>query len=254
MSGDSLGQPPPPERERPAGQGRADLFENTSSAKNTTGRVAVQGVAEILPPVPGFDYSGLDPEIAALVQDAAFSIKSTKRRAIVRVGTQLERVQKRLPYGQWGAWLKAEFGWTQRTALNYIGAADLILGCEKFSKLQSTTLYLLAAPSTPEPVRQEITDRFNAGEVIPDHVVKEMVETAKYQQQEEKRRGAHKPHKREERDANAVAVAKIFAKRLRPEELQRIAEMLVNNALYLHDAIKKAAQLIETSTSGEVAK
>jgi hypothetical protein len=31
MAADSLGQPPPPERERPAGQGRADLFQSISS-------------------------------------------------------------------------------------------------------------------------------------------------------------------------------------------------------------------------------
>lgn len=142
--------------------------------------------AEVI--APGFDYDALPTDIGTEAKAAAESIKTRMRWAIVQVGTSLKRIQDRLPYGLWGKWLSAEFGMTQRTAQNYIGAAELASGCEKISKLRSTTLYLLAAPSTPDPVRQEVIERFEAGEVVPDRAIRKMVEEAKFQAQQKQRR------------------------------------------------------------------
>jgi hypothetical protein len=54
--------------------------------------------------------------------------------------------------------------------------------------LRPTTLYLLASPSTPEPVKQAVIERFEAGEQLPDRTIKQMVEDAKFEEQQAKQR------------------------------------------------------------------
>jgi hypothetical protein len=43
---------------------------------------------------------------------------------------------------------------TERTARNYMAAAELVSKSETVSVLQPKTLYLLASPSTPEPIER----------------------------------------------------------------------------------------------------
>jgi hypothetical protein len=52
----------------------------------------------------------------------------------------------------WLPWLDREFGWDERTALNFMRVHQLVGKNEKFSDLSLPVsgLYLLAAPSTPE--------------------------------------------------------------------------------------------------------
>ena len=105
-------------------------------------------------------------------------------RAIVQVGADLIRIKERLPRGEFGKWLKAEFNMTERTAQNYMSAAELVGKYETVSVLKPKMLYLLAAPSTPEPTRQEILGRLNHGEAPSDQEILDAVEQAKHQQKE----------------------------------------------------------------------
>jgi Protein of unknown function (DUF3102) len=147
---------------------------------------AMMSATEVAP--PGFDYGILPIEIRTEAKAAAGRIKEHLRSAIVEVGADLIQVKGGLPHGEFGKWLKAEFGMTERSAQNYMAAAELAGKCETVSVLQPKTLYLLAAPSTPEPVRQEIIERFDAGEVVSDRTVKEMVDDAKFQALQKQRR------------------------------------------------------------------
>lgn len=144
---------------------------------------------EIIPPMrAGFDYSVLPTNIGAEAKIAADEIRALIRRGIVDVGAALSRIKDRLPHGQFGKWLSAEFGLTERTAQNYMAVAALVSKYEAVSDLQQKTLCLLASPSTPEPIRQAVIARFGAGERIPDRTIKEMIGQAKVRQQEEPRR------------------------------------------------------------------
>ena len=72
-------------------------------------------------------------------------------------------------FSYFGNWLGAEFGWSQDTAHNFMRVADKF---GKFPNLESfapSALYALAAPSTPEPARQEAISRAEDGETITAH-------------------------------------------------------------------------------------
>ena len=147
---------------------------------------------EILP--LAFDYGILPAEIRSEAMAAADEIKKRMRGAIIEVGAALSRMKDRLPHGQFGTWLSAEFGFTERTAQNYMAAAALAAKYETVSYLRPKTLYRLAAPTTPEAVRQTLIGRFNAGEKVADHAVKELIDEAKWQ--EKKQNWGRKAHGR----------------------------------------------------------
>lgn len=75
---------------------------------------------------------------------------------IIEIGQKLIEVKERLAHGQFGGWLESEFGWDQRTAQNFMRVGGQFKN-ENFSHLDfaPSALYALAAPSTPEPTRQE---------------------------------------------------------------------------------------------------
>jgi hypothetical protein len=78
-----------------------------------------------------------------------------------------------LGYGKFGTWLSVEFGWTERTAQQFMNVARQFKS-EKFSDLQlaPSALYLLSAPSTSVKARQEAIDRASTGEFITHKTAK----------------------------------------------------------------------------------
>lgn len=140
-----------------------------------------------------FDYSALDPKIADEIRRATDSIKhreSSIGKEIIGIGVDLIAVKTKLGHGQFGRWLAAEFDWEERTARRFMSVAEAFKDkSASVSDLLPTTLYALAAPSTPAAIREEIVDRRGRGEYLADHVIKSMVTEAKRKvAQVEKRR------------------------------------------------------------------
>lgn len=131
-----------------------------------------------------FDYTTLPADIRAEASAAADEIRRRMRGAIIEAGTALIPIKDRLPHGQFGKWLGAEFGMTERTAQNYMSAASLALKCETVSVLKPRTLYQLAAPSIPDQVRDDVIARFNAGEHVLDAEVVKAISAVKYEQRQ----------------------------------------------------------------------
>jgi hypothetical protein len=139
----------------------------------------------------GFDYGQLDGETWKFVQDARDEIRRLGRqtiRSILEIGGHLAAVKERLPWGQWGAWLAAEFPWiSERTADNWINSHVRLSNSATVAELDDaeldrlldslspTGLYALSAPGTPETAIEEVVDRVMQGEVIPPKEVKEIV-------------------------------------------------------------------------------
>src|SRR3954454_15460067 len=121
--------------------------------------------ADIIPP---FDYDSLPDDVRLEARGAAGRIKGLVRGAMIEVGAALKDIRDRLPHGQFGKWLFAEFALTERTARNYMAAAELVSKSETVSVLQPKTLYLLASPSTPEPIKQAVIERFDSGDRLSD--------------------------------------------------------------------------------------
>ncbi len=118
-----------------------------------------------------FDYNALDPNIAALVQSRTVTIRARKQRVcadLVELGHDLLDVKESLPHGQFHNWLKAEFGWSERTARNYMSLANTFghLDPATLAGAEPTALSLLASPSTPEDVRDHFITQAEHGETI----------------------------------------------------------------------------------------
>src|SRR4051812_1213845 len=76
----------------------------------------------------GFDYSLVPADVADRVRSTAEQIRQKVKRTvediIIEVGRELLAVKEALPHGQFGRWLRAEFGWSERMAQNFMGVAE----------------------------------------------------------------------------------------------------------------------------------
>lgn len=101
---------------------------------------------------------------------------------IVEIGRRLVECRDRhLDHGQWLPWLEREFQWSRQTADNFIHVYEARAKLPKFGNLSLplSGLYLLTAPSTPEPAKTEIIERAEAGESLPVAEVKRVVKRHK---------------------------------------------------------------------------
>jgi len=100
---------------------------------------------------------------------------------VSEIGRRLSECKKLVGHGNWLPWLDREFGWTDKTAENFINVHKLAGKFENFSNLELplSGLYLLAAPSTPQKARDEIIERAEAGEKLPVAEVNRTVEKHK---------------------------------------------------------------------------
>ena len=118
----------------------------------------------------GFDYASLDAETTQFVQQQTGEIRVLMKRTaqgIVEIGSRLLEVKARLGYGRFEDWLEAEFEWSRSAAAKFMQVSDQFRNV-KFTELDiaPSALYILAAPSTSEAVRQEALSRAQAGEPI----------------------------------------------------------------------------------------
>jgi hypothetical protein len=131
----------------------------------------------------GFDYAALPADLAAEAADVAERVRGRHRQTvetILEMGRDLLAIKARLPHGQFGAWLDAEFGGVARTAQNYMRAAEAFgARTETVSHLPPTTLYALASPSAPESVRAQVLARLDAGEPVEAEEVSEILSDAR---------------------------------------------------------------------------
>lgn len=220
----------PPETARPA------IWDSRPGLDDF--RVAAESRSQVTHSATDFNYASLPADVANEARAAAARIKTRLRAAVVDVGADLNRVKERLPYGEFGSWLKAEFGLTERTAQNYMSAAVLAGKYETVSVLPPKTLYLLAAPSTPESAQQEVVGRLQRGESLDHREVKSVIDDAKHEQEQERRRAEDKAKLAKLSPRARKSRAERQAERQRQEEEYRERQAMSEAAA------KKAAALI----------
>lgn len=137
-----------------------------------------------------FDYTTLPAKQAAQVRANAERIRGcTKRLAeqILIIGGHLDAAKVELGHGQFGRWLAAEFGWSERTAQRFIQANHVFGGkSDTVSVLEPTAIYQLSAPSTPVEVRQLVLAKLERGERPPLAEIKAQVGEARRQVREKR--------------------------------------------------------------------
>jgi hypothetical protein len=140
----------------------------------------VQGDLILVEP---FDYTPLTTDMAQELQTAAQRIRQLVQRTLddlLVVGQELLAVKDALPHGQFGPWLRAEFGWTERTARHFMTVAqrfgpkpDMISDLP----IEPTAAYLLAAPSAPREAMEIALRLAQQGEKITAAVAKSILGT-----------------------------------------------------------------------------
>lgn len=192
---------------------------------------------ELVPVVVGFNYDLLETKVAHQVRNSADRIREKVKKTledIIEVGNDLVAVRDALPHGQFGPWLRAEFGWTERTARNFMAVAERFgPKTEMISDLtiQPTAAYLLAAPSAPDEAREAAIERAEAGEQITTAVAKEILaETRK-----RKRPKRQKAIPAEKLGVRLVKALEKYKERWNPKELSELARQLRGFA----DALEK---------------
>jgi hypothetical protein len=146
-----------------------------------------------------FDYTPLTPDIAAQVQTAAQRIRQMVQRTLedlLAAGKDLLAVNAALPHGRFGPWLRAEFGWTERTARRFMTVAERFgPKTDTMSDLpfDPTAAYLLAAPSAPEEASSVALERAENGERITFSVAKEILGKLRNKPGRRTRRLSHLP-------------------------------------------------------------
>jgi Protein of unknown function (DUF3102) len=110
----------------------------------------------------------------ALAEHVA-AIRQRGKRMIsdaIEIGRRLKLCKEIVGHGRWLPWLDEQFGWTDRTALNFIRVHTLATKSEKFSDLALddlavplSSMYDLAAPQTPSEAVAEILERARKGRV-----------------------------------------------------------------------------------------
>ena len=99
---------------------------------------------------------------------------------IIEIGRELSAVKQRLDHGQFLRWVMEECELAPRHAQLMMRAAQWAEGRDEIvSHLEPTTLYLLAAPSTPKTARQEVLALLEEGQRPAPQVVKDMIRAAK---------------------------------------------------------------------------
>ena len=114
-----------------------------------------------------FDYDALDPELQEHTRAAAVRIRDRLKRNLIETGRDLIGVKERLGHGLFGAWLKAEFNMSERSAERYMNAARLLAKSDIVSDLPPTVIHVLSAPSAPSHVVDELLEAAKAGHLPP---------------------------------------------------------------------------------------
>jgi Protein of unknown function (DUF3102) len=124
-------------------------------------------IQEIRDCKPDFKNAPDSPELAAHAV-AIWQLGKQTLANVIEIGKRLTECKRIVGHGNWLPWLDREFGWTDKTAENFINVYKLSGKFENFSNLDLplSGLYLLAAPSTPEAARAEIIERAEKGEKI----------------------------------------------------------------------------------------
>ena len=77
--------------------------------------------------VERFDFASLDVPTARAVRVSTERIRQLVKRSlddVIEIGAELISVKQTLPHGQFRPWLRAEFGWKERSARNFMNVAQ----------------------------------------------------------------------------------------------------------------------------------
>jgi hypothetical protein len=164
------------------------------------------------------------------ISAAAGRIRTRLRGNIADIGRDLIAVKMQMLHGQFGVWIKAEFGMSTRTAENYMNAARFLADkCETLSYLPPLVIYALASPSAVAGVVAEVVAAAEAGALQKPADIKSKLamaadEAAKAEIEAEKNAGQIKKERKAKmrREAELRASKRLGRKNSRPARRKSI--------------------------------
>ena len=131
-----------------------------------------------------FDYQQLNPNARKQIQQLTTDIRNRLRRCaldIYQIGQDLCLIKQQLQHGQFRAWLKAEFDWSVSAANKFMQVSQQFQ-LEDLTEVEiaPSALYALAAPSTPDEVRDRALAQAKQGKTITFSLAKQLIKENKY--------------------------------------------------------------------------
>ena len=131
-----------------------------------------------------FDYNSLESKQRSIIELRTEEIKERLKRSaqdIWEIGQKIFEVRSQLGYGSFDSWLKAEFGWSRRTAYNFIKVYEAFPERATVAQVSiaASALYQLSSPSTPKKIRDELIERAKQGEKITRQDIRSALESKK---------------------------------------------------------------------------
>lgn len=129
--------------------------------------------------ITSFDFSSVPETIRNEAIETHLEVKMAARRAgaeVLALARALAKMQKLLE-GRFMAWVEAECPFSYRQAHRYISVLnefDAVDFSSTDERLGVSVLQLIAAPSTPEPVKVEAKAKIEAGEMVTIADVEDM--------------------------------------------------------------------------------
>jgi hypothetical protein len=133
---------------------------------------------------PNLTGSTISRNCARILRAHAREIQKLGRRAVrdvVEIGRRLSDAKRRVGHGKFLTWIAAEFGWSERSAENFMRLHELSLKSANFADLDLplSALYLLAAPSTPDTALVAVAARAGKGNGLSVAEVKDIIINAR---------------------------------------------------------------------------
>lgn len=127
-----------------------------------------------------FDYHVIPEADRDFLRGKEQAIKQRTAQTIIENGRDLLEAKARVGHGHFLKWVEGCFPWGQAMAYRMIQVAEKFKSyqIDNFD-IQTSALYLLAAPSTPESARTEAIEKTESGETITHKDAKELVEAHK---------------------------------------------------------------------------
>ncbi|KNY24816.1 hypothetical protein [Pseudobacteroides cellulosolvens] len=121
-------------------------------------------INEVSNNVQTFDYSSVDNDTAAFLQDKANRITEIRIKSVIAIGKELKEAQEKLANNKTGtfqSWVES-LGITPKTAYNYINGFDYIVknfhNIEDAQNIQPSLLFAISKPSSPVELQEKVLD------------------------------------------------------------------------------------------------
>jgi hypothetical protein len=219
---------------------------------------------KLISAVRTFDYRTLpvSQEVRDELKAAAQHIRGVLKQTlagVIAMGKQLAIAKRKLGHGYFLQWISAEFCLSDRTAENYIRAAEWCADkFETVSNLQPAAVYLLASSRTPESAKQDVMTRLQKGEEVTVGAVRVLVRHARAREKLEPREAELSPRtkRRHQRAREEARGLKETAERQRELDRQN-AEAAANEIVQLLQSrlgpdLQRLGQLSKVASYGGV--